>query len=41
MQDATQANDKDYTISSVDTHHGPSCSIDGEPPFDEALLAPT
>jgi hypothetical protein len=41
MQDATQANDEDCTIIGVETQHGPACNIDGEPLFDEALLAAT
>jgi hypothetical protein len=41
MQDATQGNDEDCTNTDVETEHGPACSIDGEPLFDEALLAAT
>jgi hypothetical protein len=41
MQDATQANDEDCTITGVETQHRPACSNGGEPLFDEALLAAT
>jgi hypothetical protein len=41
MQDATQAGDEDCTITDVKTQHGPACSIEGAPLFDEALLAAT
>jgi hypothetical protein len=33
------ADDEDCTITGVETQHGPACSIDGEPLFEEALLA--
>jgi hypothetical protein len=39
MQDATQGNDEDCTITGVETQHGPACSINGELLFDEALFA--
>jgi hypothetical protein len=41
MQDATQDADEDCTITVVETQHGTTCKIDGEPLFDEALLAVT
>jgi hypothetical protein len=30
---------EDCTIAGVETQHGPTCNIDDEPLFDEALLA--
>jgi hypothetical protein len=39
MQDATQADDEDCTITGIETEHGPACSINSEPLFDEALLS--
>jgi hypothetical protein len=41
MQDATQPDDENYTITGVETQHGPTCNIDSEPLFEEALLAAT
>jgi hypothetical protein len=41
MQDATQDTDEDCTIAGMETQHGPACNIDGEPLFDEDLLAAT
>jgi hypothetical protein len=41
MQDATQDDNDDCMITGVDTQHGPTCNIDGEPLIDEALLAAT
>jgi hypothetical protein len=41
MQDATQDNDEDCTITSMETQHGPACNIHDEPLLDEALLAAT
>jgi hypothetical protein len=38
MQDATQADDEDCTITGVETQHGPACSIDGKPLFDDAIV---
>jgi hypothetical protein len=41
MQDATQPDDEDRTITGVETQHGPACNIDGEPLFEDVLLAAT
>jgi hypothetical protein len=41
MQDITQADDDDCTITGVETQHGPTCNIDGEPLFEDVLLAAT
>jgi hypothetical protein len=41
MQDATQPNDEDCTITGVKTQHGPASNIDGEPLFEDILLAAT
>jgi hypothetical protein len=41
MQDATQPDDKDCTITGIETQHGPTCNIDGEPLFEDVLLVVT
>jgi hypothetical protein len=41
MQDATQPDDEDCTITGVETQHGPACNIDGEPLFEDVLMAAT
>jgi hypothetical protein len=41
MQDATQPDDEDCTITGVETQHGPAYNIDGEPLFKDVLLAAT
>jgi hypothetical protein len=33
MQDATQPDDEDCTITGIETQQGPACNIDGEPLF--------
>jgi hypothetical protein len=39
MQDSTQPDDEDYTITGVETQHGSASNIDGKPLFEDALLA--
>jgi hypothetical protein len=39
LQDATQDDAEDCMITGVETQHGPTCNIHGEPLIDEALLA--
>jgi hypothetical protein len=41
MQDATQSDDEDCTITGVKTQQGSACNIDGEPLFEDVLLAAT
>jgi hypothetical protein len=41
MQDATQPDDEDCTITGVKTQHGTVCNIDGEPLFEDILLVVT
>jgi hypothetical protein len=41
LQDGTQDNTQDYTMTGVETEHGLACNIDDELLFDEALLAAT
>jgi hypothetical protein len=39
--DATQDDAEDYVMTGAETQYGPACNIDGEPLFDETLLAET
>jgi hypothetical protein len=39
MQDGTLPDNEDCTITGVETQHGLACSIDGEPLFEDVLLA--
>jgi hypothetical protein len=39
MQDATQPDDEDCTITGLDTQHVPACNIDSDPLFEDLLLA--
>jgi hypothetical protein len=41
LQDATQDDADNCLMTGVGTLHGPACNINGEPLFDEALLAAT
>jgi hypothetical protein len=41
MQDATQPDDENCTITGIETQHGPTCNIDSEPLFEDVLLAMT